>query len=123
MNYFKHPKEPLIIFPEYQRKTKSTPLQEKIRRKQITIVKMIERDFQIITTQNIHTRREMLERILKGEFGNLYEIQNPKWTEFGSEVYQVCKKIVGQEMPDEEVREVALRILRTLTDIGNEAIL
>ncbi len=123
MNTFKNTKRPIIVFPEYQKEATLTLLQNKIRKTQITIAKMIERDFQIISAQNIHTRREMLERILKGEFGNLYEIQNPKWTEFGSEVYQVCKKIVAQETQEEKVREIALRILRTLSDLGNEAIL
>lgn len=116
-------KKPIVIFPEYQRESKKTPFQEKAARRQRAAIGLIERKLKIVTPEKIHTPEEILLRISKGEFGLLYEPKEAKWTEFGSQIYQLCKKIVYENKEDENTREIALRIMRTLTDLGNEVIL
>ena len=113
---------PIVVFPEYHDKARS-PLQEKIRKKQEVIVRMLELDWRVISNDNTCNRERLLQRSLSGEFGPLYEMISAKLTPFGYDLFRVCTKITSNNAVEQETREVALKIIRVLTEIGNETIL
>lgn len=116
-------RKPVLVFPEYHPRTKMTPLEEKIIKRQEVIIKTLNLDLQIITDNYVCDRKALLHRALKGEFGPIYEITSGKLTNFGYELFRTCNKINSDPEIDDETRKIATKILRLISDIGNEVVL